>query len=67
MKRLPSQGMRDGSPPKLQGHDTVQLQLSATVADSCQLATWARDGTTSTSESRTGMSAARMLTSVMEA
>ncbi len=24
--------MRDGSPPKLHGHDTVQLQLSATVA-----------------------------------
>jgi hypothetical protein len=24
--------MCDGSPPKLQGHDTVQLQLSATVA-----------------------------------
>ena len=26
--------MCDGSPPKLHGHDTVQLQLSATVADS---------------------------------
>jgi len=33
---LPSHGFLFGSPPKLHGHDTVQLQLSATVAVMCQ-------------------------------
>jgi hypothetical protein len=37
MSRLPSQGFFVGSPPKLQGQETVQLQLSATVAVTCQL------------------------------
>jgi hypothetical protein len=36
--------MRDGSPPKLHGHDTVQLQLSATVAVRCQFGAAARGG-----------------------
>src|SRR5262245_45380596 len=36
MSRLPSHGLRFGSPPKLHGQLTVQLQLSATVAVMCQ-------------------------------
>jgi hypothetical protein len=36
--------MRDGSPPKLHGHDTVQLQLSATVAVICHDGCRAADG-----------------------
>ena len=44
--------MRDGSPPKLQGHDTVQLQLSATVAVSFQAGCRAPDGTSSNSTAR---------------
>src|SRR5689334_8168065 len=47
--RLPSQGMCDGSPPKLQGHDIVQLQLSATVADIFHEGCRAPDGTASAS------------------
>src|SRR6266576_78520 len=46
MRRLPSQGLRFGSPPKLQGHEMVQLQLSATVATRCQLGSAARRGDT---------------------
>src|SRR6185503_3672806 len=45
IRRLPSQGMRFGSPPKLQGHEMVQLQLSATVAVRCQFGVAARGGT----------------------
>src|SRR5687767_4935904 len=63
MKRLPSHGMRDGSPPKLHGQDTVQLQLSATVAVSCQFATCAREGTTSMSDAMATASVNRMQTS----
>jgi hypothetical protein len=53
MNRFPSHGMRDGSPPKLHGHDTVQLQLSATVALSCQLGDCAREGTTTANATTT--------------
>ena len=42
MSRLPSHGFTFGSPPKLQGHETLQLQLSATVAVICQLGVAAR-------------------------
>jgi hypothetical protein len=63
MKRLPSHGMREGSPPKLQGHETVQLQLSATVAVSCQFVTCARDGTTIASSAIATASVNRMRTS----
>src|SRR6185503_16792107 len=44
ISRLPSQGVRFGSPPKLHGQETVQLQLSATVAVRCQLGAAARGG-----------------------
>src|SRR5215831_2680931 len=44
MSRLPSHGFRFGSPPKLHGHEIVQLQLSATVAVTCQLGSAARGG-----------------------
>src|SRR3954471_20628647 len=47
ISRLPSHGLRFGSPPKLQGQDTVQLQLSATVAVMCQLGSAARGGAVS--------------------
>src|SRR5918993_4389246 len=50
--RLPSHGMREGSPPKLHGHDTVQLQLSATVAVSFQTGCRAPDGTSSNNTAR---------------
>ncbi len=50
--RFPSQGMRFGDPPKLQGHEIVQLQLSATVAESCQDGVCARMGTVRTSRTR---------------
>jgi hypothetical protein len=60
MKRLPSHGSRDGSPPKFHGHDTVQLQLSATVAVSCQLGDCARDGITNTSARTTIAETKRM-------
>src|SRR5262245_53729535 len=45
MMRLPSHGIRLGSPPKLHGQATTQLQLSATVAESCHDGVCARDGT----------------------
>src|SRR5215831_5826254 len=44
ISRLPSHGLRFGSPPKLQGHEIVQLQLSATVAVMCQSGAAARGG-----------------------
>src|SRR5262245_48610311 len=44
MSRLPSHGFRFGSPPKLHGQEIVQLQLSATVAVTCQLGSAARGG-----------------------
>src|SRR5476651_1949624 len=47
MSRLPSHGLRFGSPPKLQGHEMVQLQLSATVATRCQSGSAARGGAVS--------------------
>src|SRR4029077_9484413 len=48
MMRLPSHGIRLGSPPKLHGQATTQLQLSAPVADSCHDGDCARDGTVRT-------------------
>src|SRR5579862_7333344 len=42
MRRLPSHGFLFGSPPKLQGHEIEQLQLSATVAVMCQFGSAAR-------------------------
>src|SRR5262245_26963703 len=45
--RLPSHGMCEGSPPKLQGQEMVQLQLSATVAVSCHDGCRATEGTVS--------------------
>src|SRR2546423_5442046 len=45
ISRLPSHGFFVGSPPKLHGHETVQLQLSATVAVTCQFGAAARGGT----------------------
>src|SRR5438046_4249003 len=45
ISRLPSHGFFVGSPPKLQGHEILQLQLSATVAVRCQFASAARGGT----------------------
>ncbi len=53
--RLPSHDMPEGLPPKLHGHDTVQLQLSATVAVRCQFGACAREGTTRTSRLRAVM------------
>src|SRR5215213_7199326 len=47
ISRLPSHGVRFGSPPKLQGHEMVQLQLSATVAVRCHLGAAARGGAVS--------------------
>jgi hypothetical protein len=44
ISRLPSHGLRFGSPPKLHGHEIVQLQLSATVAVRCQFGSAARGG-----------------------
>src|SRR3954470_13414041 len=49
ISRLPSHGLRFGSPPKLQGHEMVQLQLSATVAIRCQFGSAARGGAVVTS------------------
>ena len=51
--RLPSHDIPEGLPPKLHGHETVQLQLSATVAVRCQLGACAPDGTTRTSNPTT--------------
>src|SRR5262245_30956513 len=67
MRRLPSHGFRFGLPPKLHGHEIVQLQLSATVAVTCQFGAAARGGavmamvirTTATISVRIGDSAAR--------
>src|SRR5215472_6703459 len=47
MSRLPSHGFRFGLPPKLHGHEIVQLQLSATVAVMCQFGSAARGGAVS--------------------
>src|SRR5215468_2600900 len=47
IKRLPSHGLRFGLPPKLHGQETVQLQLSATVAVMCQFGSAARGGAVS--------------------
>src|SRR3954470_3754919 len=44
IRRLPSHGLRFGLPPKLHGHEIVQLQLSATVAVTCQFGAAARGG-----------------------
>src|SRR5262245_49336263 len=45
MRRLPSHGIRFGEPPKLQEQETVQLQLSATVAVMRHSGAAARGGT----------------------
>src|SRR5262245_18588022 len=50
MRRLPSHGLRFGLPPKLHGHEIVQLQLSATVAVTCQFGAAARGGTVSAAQ-----------------
>src|SRR6185436_16128673 len=44
IRRLPSHGVRFGSPPKLHGQEMVQLQLSATVAVRCHAGAAARGG-----------------------
>jgi hypothetical protein len=49
-------------PPKLQGHEIVQLQLSATVAVTCQFGAAARGGAEIAVTSRTAaISMLRML------
>src|SRR6185295_4670350 len=53
MTRLPSHGLRFGLPPKLHGHEIVQLQLSATVAVTCQFGAAARGGAVMAVNSRT--------------
>ena len=56
--RLPSHGIRLGSPPKLQRQAMAQLQLSATVAVRCQSGACAREGTTRTSRNSDSVAAA---------
>src|SRR5262245_56997394 len=53
MMRLPSHGLRFGLPPKLHGHEIVQLQLSATVAVTCQFGAAARGGAVRAAENNT--------------
>src|SRR6185295_2222658 len=53
IRRLPSHGFRLGLPPKLHGHETVQLQLSATVAVTCQFGAAARGGAVSAAQTST--------------
>src|SRR5262245_47518180 len=53
MRRLPSHGLRFGLPPKLHGHEIVQLQLSATVAVTCQFGAAARGGAVMAVENNT--------------
>src|SRR5947208_16024485 len=53
ISRLPSHGFFVGSPPKLQGQEILQLQLSATVAVRCQFASAARGGALSAASAMT--------------
>src|SRR5947209_18544007 len=64
MSRLPSHGLRFGSPPKLHGHDTVQLQLSATVAVMCQVGAAARGAVKAARMMATAAKEIRMTASV---